>query len=90
MQRVEPQSAVTAMFADHGLAVSTSALSSRPSSSLIASAFPVSFVSIICLGIIALLGALVLIGLVLSGPAMLRIRGESGATPSDTRTLLGG
>jgi hypothetical protein len=90
MQRVESGPAMTAMFADHGVTISTCASSSRSSSSTPSSVLPVAVVSIISLGTLALLSALVLSSLVLTSPAVSRVRGGAGLTPIDTQETLGG
>ena len=72
MQRVESEPAMTAMFAAHGVTVSTFAPSAFIPSSASSSVLPGSAVSIIRLGVILLLSLLALIGLVLTGPAVSR------------------
>ncbi len=68
MQRVESGPAMTALFADHGVAVSAFAPSSDfPSVS--SPVLPIASESIIRLGTIALLSSLVLSSLVLTSPA---------------------
>lgn len=85
MQRVESGPAMTALFADHGIAVSTFAQSRPASSSVHASRLPIAIVSIISLSAIALLRALVPSLLVLTSPAVSRVRGGAGLTAIDTR-----
>ena len=83
MQRVESGSAMTAMFADHGAAVSTFALSSL-SSSVSSSVLPVTFVSIISLSAFVLMSTLARSLLVLTGPAAgSLVSGGAGLTPTD-------
>lgn len=72
MQRVESEPAMTAMFAAHGVTVSTFAPSASIPSSASSSVLPGSAVSIIRPGVILLLSLLALIGLVLTGPAVSR------------------
>jgi hypothetical protein len=69
MQRVEFGPAMAALFADHGVTVSTFAPSSRSSSSASSSVLAIACVSILRFGTIALLRALVLSSLVLTSPA---------------------
>jgi hypothetical protein len=68
MQRVESGPAMTAMFADHRVTISTFA-SAVSSTSSAPSVLPSPVVSIIRLSTIALLSVLVLLGLVLTSPA---------------------
>ncbi len=72
MQRVESRPAMTAMFAAHGVSVSTFAPSASIPSLASSSILPGSVVSIIRFGVIMLLGILALSGLVLTSPAVSR------------------
>ena len=96
MRRVEAEPAMTALFADHRvLTVSTStpSLTSTAAASTLSVPFaPSVIVSIIRLSAVVLLASLLaLISLVLSSPAVSRIRGGAGLTPIDTRMItLGG
>ena len=69
MQRVESGPAMTAMFADHRVTISTFASAVSSTSSAPTSVLPSPVVSIIRLSTIALLSVLVLLGLVLTSPA---------------------
>ena len=85
MQRVEPRSAMTAMFAAHGTAVSTFTPASRFSSSTVSPVLAV-LVSIISLSsIISLLSLLVL-----TSPAVSLVSDGAGLTEIDTGKTLGG
>lgn len=84
MRRVEPRSAMTAMFADHGTAVSTFTPASRFSSSTVSPVLAV-LVSIISLSSIALLSLLVL-----TSPAVSLVSGGAGLNGIDTGKMLGG
>jgi hypothetical protein len=85
MQRVEPGSAMTAMFADHGATVSTFTSASRFSSSTVSPILAV-LVSIISLSSIITLLSL----LVLTSPAVSLVSGGAGLTKIDTGKTLGG
>jgi hypothetical protein len=69
MRRVESEPDMTALFADHRVAVSTLAPSSRSTLSASPSILPATFVSILRPGAITLLSGLVLMSLVLTSPA---------------------
>lgn len=84
MRRVEPRSAMTAMFADHGATVSTFTPASRFSSSTVSPVLAV-LVSIISLSSIALLSLLVL-----TSPAVSLVSGGAGLNGIDTGKMLGG
>ena len=84
MQRVESGSAMTAVFADHGTAVSTFTPASRFSSSTVSPVLAV-LVSMISLSSFALLSLLVL-----TSPAVSLVSGGAGLNRIDTGKTLGG